>query len=137
MRKKKDNDNIVPVPVITDIKRKKFRKNWARLIQKVYHVDPLLCPKCNNSMKIISFIEDDATIKKILKHLNLWMPNNHDPHPKEDFSIHIQPHRSFEWWEAVNNTSCNVKYSEDIYNMPYEDEYSQSGCMDEQCSEAE
>jgi len=28
--------------------------NWARLIQKVYHTDPLLCPKCNGSMRIIS-----------------------------------------------------------------------------------
>ena len=37
--------------------------NWARLIQKVYHTDPLLCPKCNGSMRIISFIEDEETIK--------------------------------------------------------------------------
>jgi hypothetical protein len=24
---------------------KKYRKNWARLIQKIYEVDPLTCPK--------------------------------------------------------------------------------------------
>jgi hypothetical protein len=38
-------------------------------------------------MKIISFIEDQRTIKKILKHLDLWM--NHDPPEEEDsvFSI--------------------------------------------------
>ena len=46
---------------------KEFRKNWARLIQKIYHVDPLLCPKCLGSMKIISFIEDEDVISKILK----------------------------------------------------------------------
>ncbi|GAG64040.1 unnamed protein product [marine sediment metagenome] len=39
----------------SDIAHKAFRKNWARLIQKIYHVNPLLCPKCLGSMKIISF----------------------------------------------------------------------------------
>jgi len=55
-----------------DLSRKAFRKNWARLIQKVYNVDPLLCPKCSGSMKIISFIDDSEIIKKILQHLDLW-----------------------------------------------------------------
>jgi hypothetical protein len=125
MRNKEDNDNVVLATSITDIRRKKFRKNWARLIQKVYHVDPLLCPKCNSPMKIISFIEDEATIKKILKHLDLWMPMNHDPPSRRDLSMHIQPHRSFEWWENTNSTSYRPDIDEDISNMPYEDEYSQ------------
>ena len=30
---------------------------WAALIQRVYEVDPLKCPKCGGAMKIISFIE--------------------------------------------------------------------------------
>ena len=61
-------------------------KNWARLIQKIYHVDPLLCPKCQGIMKIISFIEAPDIIRKILVHLDLWDVRNHDPlarkHPK-------------------------------------------------------
>ena len=48
------------------------RKAWARLIQKIYEVDPLTCPKCSGTMKIISFIEREEIIKKILKHLGLW-----------------------------------------------------------------
>ena len=32
---------------------------------------PLLCPKCQSAMKVISFIEDDRIIRKILKHLSL------------------------------------------------------------------
>ncbi len=39
--------------------------NW------VNNVDPLLCPNCSGSMRIISFIEDSEIIKKILKHLDL------------------------------------------------------------------
>jgi hypothetical protein len=42
------------------------------LIQKIYEVDPLTCPKCQGSMRVIAFIEDTDFIKKILKHLGLW-----------------------------------------------------------------
>jgi hypothetical protein len=38
-------------------------------------------------MKVISFIEDGAIIKKISMHLGLWETRNHDP-PKLD-STHI------------------------------------------------
>ena len=72
LRKKAGSDDEVPALIDSDISRKEFRKNWARLIQKIYHVDPLLCPKCSGTMKIISFIEDEQLVKKILKHLNLW-----------------------------------------------------------------
>jgi hypothetical protein len=37
---------------------KGYLKNWARLIQKTYEVDPLTCPKCHGQMRVISFIED-------------------------------------------------------------------------------
>jgi hypothetical protein len=42
------------------------------LIQKIYEVSPLTCPKCQGRMKIIAFIEDEKVIEKILKHLGLW-----------------------------------------------------------------
>lgn len=42
------------------------------MIQKVYEVDPLTCPKCSGKMKVISVIRDGEVIKKILKHLGLW-----------------------------------------------------------------
>lgn len=42
----------------------------------IYNVDPLSCPKCGSEMRIISFIEDDAAIKKILMHLDLWNMNH-------------------------------------------------------------
>jgi hypothetical protein len=41
----------------------KYFKNWARLIQKIYEVDPLTCPKCSGKMKVISVIEDQDVIK--------------------------------------------------------------------------
>ena len=65
--------------VDSDISSKAFRKNWARLIYNIYNVDPLLCPKCQGSMKVIAFIEDDEIIAKILRHLGRWETRNHDP----------------------------------------------------------
>ena len=51
---------------------KAYHKNWARLIQKIYEVDLFTCPRCHEPMRVISFIEDQNLIKKILKHLGLW-----------------------------------------------------------------
>jgi len=71
-RKKQDQYERIPSILEPAGSSKEFRKNWARLIQKIYEVDPLTCPKCQNQMKIISVIEDEEIIKKILKHLGLW-----------------------------------------------------------------
>ena len=67
---------------------KEFRQTWARLIQKICEVDPLICPKCQGTMRIISFIEELDIIEKILRHLGLWDIRNHDP-PKPVISNFI------------------------------------------------
>jgi hypothetical protein len=51
---------------------KAYRKRWARWIQKVWGTDPLVCPKCGKKMGIVAFIEDQAVIREILTHLDLW-----------------------------------------------------------------
>jgi len=71
-RKKNDQDELIPSILEPDGSSREYRKNWARLIQKIYEVDPLTCPKCKNVMRILAFIEDQAVIKKILKHLGFW-----------------------------------------------------------------
>ena len=114
-RKKSDQDELIPCilepvedPDLSgDGTSKEYRKNWARLIQKIYEVDPLSCPKCHGRMRIISFIENEEVIKKILKHLDLWkikarpppkanrpQPNVHIDYsdsqvpPREDYLFH-------------------------------------------------
>lgn len=72
MPKKADADDQVPALIESDLSSKALRRNRARLIQKIYQIDPLLCPKCQETMKVISFIEEDALIKKILIHLDLF-----------------------------------------------------------------
>ena len=42
---------------------------WARLLARVYEVDPLVCPACGSPMKVIAVIQDIDEIKHILRHL--------------------------------------------------------------------
>jgi len=81
--KKEDQDGLIPCILEPDVSSKEYRKNWARLIQKIYEVDPLTCPKCSGKMKIISVIEDEQVIEKVLKHLGLWDQKARPP-PKAD-----------------------------------------------------
>src|SRR5690554_3123184 len=60
-------DDLVPALIEAEISAEEFRRNWARLIQKVYHADPLLCPKCSEPMPIISFIENEMTYRLELR----------------------------------------------------------------------
>jgi hypothetical protein len=78
-RKKEEQDDIIPCIIEESGVSPAKRKTWARLIQKIYEVDPLTCPRCQGSMKIISFIEQGEAIKKILKHLGLWLVKKRPP----------------------------------------------------------
>ncbi len=54
---------------LTGAQRRARRREWARLIRKVYEVDPLVCSKCGGEMRIISVILEHKVINKILGHL--------------------------------------------------------------------
>ena len=143
LRKKAGTDDQVPALIDSDISPKAFRKNWARLIQKVYNVDPLLCPKCSGSMKIISFIEDEQVISKILKHLGLWEvkqrppPRANAPSPNIHIDYTARPgatrlpvaaqtmhysKRDFLliqcWWSVWGRDSQIPSYEDDLYCDP-------------------
>ena len=57
-------------------------KSWARLIKKIYEVDPLVCPKCGGKMRIIALLEDYNIIKKILDWLGIDEFRRDRPPPK-------------------------------------------------------
>jgi hypothetical protein len=42
------------------------KKAWARLLAKVYEVDPFLCPECGGKMAVIAVIQDPAEIRGII-----------------------------------------------------------------------
>ena len=50
------------------------RRRWAALIKQVWRVDPLVCARCGERMRIVAFIKptQHAVIEKILRHCHLW-----------------------------------------------------------------
>jgi Putative transposase/Transposase zinc-binding domain len=75
-----DNKYPVECPDITKEQRL-FRKSWAVLLKRIWETDPLKCPRCGSEMKITAIITDGATVKKILKSINMWIEieSQHDP----------------------------------------------------------
>ncbi len=59
------------VAAIEDTAPLEVRRAWAYLVNKVYQVDPLVCPKCGGEMRVISYIEEEDVIWRILNHLGL------------------------------------------------------------------
>ena len=48
------------------------RVSKVGLILQVWHSDPLICPKCRHSMRVIAVIDQRAVIERILRHLGQW-----------------------------------------------------------------
>ncbi len=47
------------------------RMRWASLLQRVFEVDALRCPRCGSSLRLIAAIEDSTVARKILECLGL------------------------------------------------------------------
>jgi hypothetical protein len=47
----------------------------------VYSADPLTCRRCGGPLKIVAYIHDQFTIKRILDHLGLTPPEIERPPP--------------------------------------------------------
>ena len=62
-------DGEMPEESECDISGKACRKAWARLLAKIYEIDPFVCSRCGSEMKVIAVIQDVVEIKRILKHL--------------------------------------------------------------------
>ena len=44
------------------------RRSWARLIARIYEVDPLTCPRCGHELRVVAAITDPRVIDRILEH---------------------------------------------------------------------
>jgi hypothetical protein len=67
-RKAAQGDNAIEPPTCRDDDdefTRRARLTWAKLIRRVYEVDPLLCPFCGAEMKIRAFVLDFAAAKAI------------------------------------------------------------------------
>jgi hypothetical protein len=57
-------------------------KGWAAVIRKVCEVDPMLCPRCGSTMKVIAFLTDFSVIDRIIRHLKLMSVADNPPPPR-------------------------------------------------------
>ncbi len=55
------------LPEVPDSWARLRKKNWARLLKKVYEVDPFLCPKCGGAMIVAGVIDDPVKLKAIIE----------------------------------------------------------------------
>ena len=69
IEKQEEDDNNNESCNEDNVSSNKNKASWARLIAKIYEVDPLVCPKCGSEMRIIAVITYGYEINKILKHL--------------------------------------------------------------------
>ena len=47
------------------------RMRWAALLQRVFEIDALRCPRCGRAMRLIAAIEDPDIARRILECLKL------------------------------------------------------------------
>ena len=80
-RRKRQNCDGADFIITDDEYRRGCNKSWARLIRKIYEVDPLICPKCGGDMRIIAPVEDYKVIKKILDYLKIYEFRRKRPPP--------------------------------------------------------
>ena len=67
--------------LLPETPRRRSSPSWARLIAKIYQVDPLVCSRCGQRMSVIAFLTDQVSIKRILDHLGLSTPPQDRPPP--------------------------------------------------------
>ncbi len=61
----------IPTPA-----QRERRREWAKLIARVFEVDPL---RCGGTMRVVAFILDPVVIRKILQHRPQPKPRAHAP----------------------------------------------------------
>ena len=52
-----------------DLTLRESKRRWAELLRRIIEVDPLKCPNCAATMRIVAFITKQDVIDQILHHL--------------------------------------------------------------------
>ena len=45
------------------------KRRWAELLRRILEVEPLPCPRCGETMRIVAFITEPKVIDRILEHV--------------------------------------------------------------------
>ncbi len=60
-----------PVALRVEPRPSKSRASWARLIRRIYEVDPLLCPRCEGPPELLAVLVDPKVVDAVLRHLEV------------------------------------------------------------------
>ena len=63
--------NATEAPSPAGDSRRAYRMRWADLLQRVFALDALCCPRCGATMRVVAAIEDPLVARKILACLGL------------------------------------------------------------------
>jgi hypothetical protein len=78
---RKQKEKATPVSAIVELPEPKNAPSytWAACMKRLYELDPLKCPKCSSTMRIIAFITDQHEIEKIME--SQGIPKSQAPPP--------------------------------------------------------
>ena len=72
MRRKAEPTEAAAPPAIVPALRlspTEASRRWAALLQQIFEVDPLACPTCHGTMRVVAYITQTSVIEQILAHL--------------------------------------------------------------------
>src|SRR5450759_5409926 len=64
-------DRRGPSRIALPLALREARRRWAELLRQILEVDPLACPRCGGTMRIVACITARAVIDQILTHLRI------------------------------------------------------------------
>lgn len=79
--------------------RKRPSLTWAQCFKLIYEIDPMQCPKCQASMKIIAFITDTRELQAIMKSQGISKACAPPPIPKSRSKAQVENESYDEFFE--------------------------------------
>lgn len=83
------------------------RTAWALLLARTYEVLPLVCPRCGQTMRLVAFVTEGASARRILQHVG------ETAEPPALAPSRAPPVEEFEWdQEAAEDVDPRTAQSE-------------------------
>ena len=110
LAKDTNKDFALPMPPFRDEPKPKPSKTWAACMKRVFEVDPLVCPKCGNQMKIKAFIADSNEITRLCNNLGIspWRAPPDFNSQKASTDSVIEPF--FDGWQSSDFPESKIKH---------------------------
>ena len=122
----------IPNDAAMQVSAKKASLNWAKLIARIYEVDPLICSDCGSEIKIVFFVVHSAQIRRILSGIP-WPTETPEFDPPNEAVCQLD-HGTADGFPAMENqvhydaeaqvhddSGPDPPHPEESYDRPHED----------------